>query len=259
MKAISGITDPEVLVNTYWTNIGELVRVQNYVALSRRGSSRRLTCHTLVAIHPGHQPLDAAPASSEIDGWRTRGTRLRKRPVFIDDLPSRLLPNDPGWFYLEGFGSLVALPQYDQGEGLNVTVTLFPAGDGVDSAMIPMLHWQAGLFGRGTQNLVLRNQLADALAALDRELRAVGEIQRTLLPDALPTIAGFEFAAYYQTSARAAATTMISSLSTAANAGCSSPMSPATARRPRWSWPSRTPLPTHTPTRRRRRRHCLDI
>ena len=69
--------------------------------------------------------------------------------------------------------------------------------------MIPMLHWQSGLFGRGTQNLVLRNQLAAALAALDRELQVVGEIQRSLLPEALPRVPGFELAAYYQTSARA--------------------------------------------------------
>ena len=44
------------------------------------------------------------------------------RPVIIDDLPARLLPDDPGRFYLEGFQNLVALPQYDNGEGLNVTV-----------------------------------------------------------------------------------------------------------------------------------------
>jgi sigma-B regulation protein RsbU (phosphoserine phosphatase) len=69
--------------------------------------------------------------------------------------------------------------------------------------MVPILHWQAGLFGRGTQNLVLRNQLASALAALDREMHAVGDIQRSLLPDRLPTIPGFELAAYYQTSAQA--------------------------------------------------------
>jgi sigma-B regulation protein RsbU (phosphoserine phosphatase) len=69
--------------------------------------------------------------------------------------------------------------------------------------MIPMLHWQAGLFGRGTQNLVLRNQLTDALDLLNRELEVVGAIQRSLLPDALPAIPGFEMAADYQTSARA--------------------------------------------------------
>ena len=66
-----------------------------------------------------------------------------------------------------------------------------------------MLHWQSGLFGRGTQNLVLKNQLGDALDALDTELKAVGNIQRSLLPEALPKITGFELEAYYQTSARA--------------------------------------------------------
>jgi sigma-B regulation protein RsbU (phosphoserine phosphatase) len=125
------------------------------------------------------------------------------RPVIIDDLPARLAADDPGRFYLEGFERLVALPQYDDGEGLNVTAMLLPPGVAPDPTMIPMLHWQAGLFGRGTQNLVLRNQLGGALAALDRELQAVGEIQRSLLPEALPAVPGFELAAYYNTSARA--------------------------------------------------------
>src|SRR5207253_1291004 len=99
---------------------------------------------------------------------------------------------DPGRFYLEGFERLIALPQYDGGETLNVTVMLLPPGVEINTAMIPMLHWQAGLFGRGTQNLVLRNQLAAALAALDRELQVVGEIQRSLLPETLPSIPGFK-------------------------------------------------------------------
>ena len=34
----------------------------------------------------------------------------------------------PADFYLEGFQALVALPQYDDGEGLNVTVMLLPPG-----------------------------------------------------------------------------------------------------------------------------------
>jgi sigma-B regulation protein RsbU (phosphoserine phosphatase) len=69
--------------------------------------------------------------------------------------------------------------------------------------MVPILHWQSGLMGRGTQNLVLRNQLAEALEKLNAELQVVGDIQRSLLPDFLPAIPGFEIDAYYQTSARA--------------------------------------------------------
>jgi sigma-B regulation protein RsbU (phosphoserine phosphatase) len=98
---------------------------------------------------------------------------------------------------------LIALPQYDNGEALNVTCMLLPAGVEPDMSMIPILHWQSGLFGRGTQNLVLRNQLATALNTLDRELQIVGEIQRSLLPSRLPEIPGFDLAAFYQTSARA--------------------------------------------------------
>ena len=36
MKAISGVTDPQELVDVYWDGIGELVQVGDYVSLSRR-------------------------------------------------------------------------------------------------------------------------------------------------------------------------------------------------------------------------------
>jgi sigma-B regulation protein RsbU (phosphoserine phosphatase) len=204
MRAISNITDPEDLVEAYWNGIGEMVPVLDYVSLSRRGveppdylitRSSRFTEH----LNPWTQ-RDLLP--------RMRGGLLGElvyanKPVIIDDLPARLKADDPGWFYLQGFERLVALPQYDGAEGLNVSVMLIPPGFEADPAIIPILHWQAGLFGRGTTNLVLRNQLASALEALDRELQAVGEIQRSLLPATLPDIPGFELAAHYQTSARA--------------------------------------------------------
>jgi sigma-B regulation protein RsbU (phosphoserine phosphatase) len=204
MKAISGVTDPEELVNVYWQGIGELVPVVDYVSLSRRNveppyylitRSSRFTEH----LNPWTQ-RDRLP---RLSGGILGELAYANRPVIIDDLASRLRSDDPGYFYLQGCERLVALPQYDEGEGLNVTVMLLPPGFEQDQAMIPVLHWQAGLFGRGTQNLVLRNQLAAALAALDSELQTVGEIQRSLLPEKLPSIPGFELAAYYQTSARA--------------------------------------------------------
>jgi len=204
MKAISGVTDPEELVEVYWNGIGELVPVVEYVALSRRNveppdylitRSSRFTEH----FNPWTQ-RDRLP---QLRGGLLGELAYANQPVIIDDLPARLAADDPGRFYLEGMQRLVALPHYDNGEGVNISVMLFPADFPQDPAMIPMLHWQGGLFGRGTHNLVLRNQLADALAALDRELQAVGEIQRSLLPETLPPIPGFEVATYYNTSARA--------------------------------------------------------
>jgi sigma-B regulation protein RsbU (phosphoserine phosphatase) len=204
MRAISGVTDPEELVDVYWNNIGELIEVGDYVAVSRRGVEP-----------PGYLVTRSSRFTEHFNPWTQRDRLPRmsggllgeiayaNRPVIIDDVPARLRDDDPAHFYLEGFQSLVALPNYDGGEGLNVTVMLFPRERAFDPAMIPVLHWQSGLFGRGTQNLVLRNQLAAALALLDRELQVVGQIQRALLPEALPSIPGFELAAHYLTSARA--------------------------------------------------------
>jgi len=204
MKAISGVTDPEKLIEIYWDGIGELVSVEDYVAVSRR--------HTQP---PEYLVTRSSRFTEHFNPWKQREQlpRLRggllgeilygNRPVVIEDLPARLAADDPARFYLEGFQSAVALPQYDGGEGLNLTVMLFPAGADINHKMIPMMHWQGGLFGRGTQNLVLRNQLSDALARLDRELEVVGTIQRSLLPERMPDIPGYELAADYETSSQA--------------------------------------------------------
>jgi sigma-B regulation protein RsbU (phosphoserine phosphatase) len=204
MKAISGIRDPEELVSVYWNGIGELISVDDYVAVSRRGEaspfyrvtrSSRFTEHVNPWTHRERLPRLAGGLLGRI--------AYANEPVIIENLAEQLQPDDPAYFYLEGFSTLVALPQYDGGESLNVTVMLFPPGVELDHSMIPMMHWQSGLFGRGTQNLVLRNQLSTALSALDRELKVVGEIQRSLLPRELPQMPGFDLAAFYETSARA--------------------------------------------------------
>jgi phosphoserine phosphatase RsbU/P len=204
MRAISGITDPEELVAEYWGGIGDLMPNEDYVAVSRRGEEPPFYVVTRSSRFAEHfNPWTQRDRLPRLSSGLLGEIAYANRPVIIDDLPARLAADDPGRFYLEGFEKLIALPQYDGGEGLNVTMLLVPAGMEFDDTMIPMLHWQAGLFGRGTTNLVLRNQLAGALSSLDQELKVVGDIQRSLLPSELPSIAGFELAAHYMTSARA--------------------------------------------------------
>jgi sigma-B regulation protein RsbU (phosphoserine phosphatase) len=204
MKAISGVTDPEELVDVYWKNIGDLIPVMDYVALSRRNiepPNYLITRSSRFAEH--FNPWTQRDRLPRLSGGLLGELVFANQPVIIEDVPARLAADDPGRFYLEGVQSLIALPQYDGGESLNVTAMLLPPGKELDLTMIPMLHWQSGLFGRGTQNLVLRNELARTLAMLDRELKVVGDIQRSLLPKELPPIPGFEMAVHYATSARA--------------------------------------------------------
>lgn len=204
MKSVSGITDPNQMVEVYWDGVGELWPMDNYLSLSRRGveppkylitRSSRFTEHFNPWTQRERLPLLSGGILGEV--------AYADKPLVMADLDKRLAKDDPAWFYLEGFHTLIALPQYEDGKGLNVGISLLAPGEEFDEAMLPMMHWQAGLFGRGTQNLVLRNQLALALSNLDRELQAVGEIQRSLLPKELPRIDGYDIAAWYQTSARA--------------------------------------------------------
>jgi sigma-B regulation protein RsbU (phosphoserine phosphatase) len=205
MKAISDVTDPDELVKMYWDGIGELLPpVDDYCSVSRRGVDPPYYLITRSSRFKEHfNPWTQRDRLPRLSGGLVGEIVFANKPLLIDDLPARLKRDDPAWFYLEGFGSLLALPQYDGGEALNVSMTLMPPGFELDRSSIPMLHWQAGLFGRGTQNLVLRNQLSAAHAALDRELQVVGDIQRSLLPRELPAIPGFELAAHYVTSTRA--------------------------------------------------------
>lgn len=206
MKAISGVTDPEEFVTLYWEGIGELLPIHDYVSASRRNEQKPdyvITRSSRFTESESFNPWTQRDRLPRMSGGLISEIIYGNRPMIIEDLPTRLAADDPAHFFLQGFQSAIALPQYDKGEALNVTLMLLPPGLEVDRAVIPMIHWQGSLFGRGTQNLVLRNQLTTALKSLDDELKVVGDIQRSLLPSTLPSIEGFELAAHYQTSARA--------------------------------------------------------
>ncbi len=204
MRAVSDVRDPNELVRIYWDGIHELLPIENYLALSRRGVEPPWYLVTRSSRFRRHfNPWTERERLPRLRGGLLGEIAYADRPLVIDDIPSRLSGDDPGRYYLEGFQTLVALPNYDQGQGLNVGITLFEPGKEFQRSVVPMMHWQAGLFGRGTQNQVLRNQLQDALGELERELQTVADIQRSLLPRELPEIPGLELAADYVTSARA--------------------------------------------------------
>lgn len=204
MKAVSGIVDPNELVDKYWEGMGELLPGEHYLALSLRDvtypnyvitRSSRFTTH--------FNPWTEREKLPVLSGGLLGEIAYADKPVVIDNLPPLLKPDDPAYFYLEGFQVLVASPQYENGVTTNVAISLYLPDEEFDPSLLPLMHLQTSLFGRGTRNLVLRNQLAAALEALDRELKVVGEIQRSLLPQRLPDLPGYEMAAHYETSQRA--------------------------------------------------------
>lgn len=204
MRDVSDINDPDQLVQKYWDGVHDLFPVEHYLSLSRRGVEPPEFLVTRSSRFTEHfNPWTQRERLPRLTGGLLGEVVYANKPLVIEDLPARLSKDDPGYFYLQGFQSLIALPNYENGKGLNVGVSLFEPGVEFDRSMVPMMHWQAGLFGRGTQSLVLRNQLSAALDALDRELHVVAQIQRSLLPSTLPDVPGFKLDTFYQTSSKA--------------------------------------------------------
>lgn len=202
MREMSIQTDPQEMVNIYGERIGQLYVSGGFVSVSRRGLTS-----------PKYKITRASAWEEDIDPWRD-GHRLpiydrgflgdliyAGKPTLIRDL--RVPDDDPAKPLLEGYGSLLAIPHFDKGEALNMVAVLRKPKDGFELERIPEQVFVSALFGRATANLVLNRQLTEANQSLDREMRVVADIQRSLLPTDLPQVKGLDIAAFYQTSKNA--------------------------------------------------------
>lgn len=202
MREMSSHADPQTMVRAYGERVRSIQANDGFIAVSRRGLApgqyrvTRATAHT-TPIDPWKDGAKIPISTQGILGrWISEGL-----PRLIQDFV--VPPDDP---YAPLFGaarSVAIIPQFDNGEVLNMVVVLKNTPNGFDPERFPELFWQSNLFGRATASLVLSKQLKDALGAIDRELRVVADIQRSLLPTELPTCAGLDIATHYQTSKQA--------------------------------------------------------
>jgi sigma-B regulation protein RsbU (phosphoserine phosphatase) len=211
MREISRQTDPQAMVQAYSLRMRKIMPSDGFVSLSRRdlpAPQYRITRSSTWdrSVNPWQQRQQLP-----VFEWGLLGELLYgNEPVIIDDVPSRLSADEPAMQFLEGMGSLVAVPLFDQGVALNMVVLMRAAKGAFRREQLPEHVWMANLFGRATHNLVLSGDLKRAgdevrraYDAVDRELQSVAEIQRSLLPSTLPDIPTLDVAAHYQTSRRA--------------------------------------------------------
>ena len=98
---------------------------------------------------------------------------------------------------------MTAIPLFDQGIAMNMVVVMRKEPFAFRRNVLAEHVWVSNMFGRATQTLVLSERLQEAYEAVDREMKAVADIQRSLLPAGLPEIPTLDLAAHYQTSQRA--------------------------------------------------------
>ncbi len=202
MQEMSRGTDPQEMVRAYGRRVSKMRPVDRRLSLSRRD----------VTPPKFHITRDSA-TTDEINPWKEKhllplisGGVLAEllyegRPVILDDF--RTQDGDPAAEYLREFRSLMMIPMLDGGDSLNAVVMLKYESHGFDPEDLPETFWIANLFGRATHNLVLKEQIKEAYESIDRELKVVGKIQRSLLPRETPKVATLDLAAHYRTSTRA--------------------------------------------------------
>lgn len=202
MQEVSRQTDPLELVRVYASAVGKLYGSDRLITLSRRGLEA-----------PWYRVTRDSRQSEQFDPWRQRDRLPLLREGYLGELlyagePRAILDlkvpdSDPTSGYFEGMRALCAFPHWDDGVALNMSLRMYADPTRLDVRQFPNMLWQSNLFGRTTGNLVLRRELREAYDALDREMKVVGDIQRSLLPTDLPAIPGLELAASYQTSTQA--------------------------------------------------------
>jgi sigma-B regulation protein RsbU (phosphoserine phosphatase) len=201
MREMSRQDDPQAMVRTYGSRIRKLMPAGRWLSISRRGLDS-----------PRYRITRSSTWTEEVDPWKQTG-RLPMleggllgsllyggEPRLIVDIEPMLSEDDPAFDYLDGFRSLVAMPHYEQGVAINMVILLEREPSAFDPEKFPEWFWTSSLFGRLTHNLVLREELRRAYEILEREMRVVADIQRSLLPRELPAIPGLELGTYYQTS-----------------------------------------------------------
>ena len=203
MRELSNQTDPQAMVREYYARMRQVnPHIDRRLAMSRRGLE-----------YPQFRITRYSEWNDDIDPWKEQerlpllsGGILAEliygnEPRIINDLV--VSSDDPAAPYLADQRSLQAIPLMDQGKSLNMSLHTRRVPDGFSYEKLPEAVWLANLFGRATSNLVLAGQLKSAYEEIDRELKVVARIQRSLLPAQLPEIANLRLAAHYQTARRA--------------------------------------------------------
>lgn len=202
MREMSEQSDPQMMVQTYGKRMRQISPSDGSLSLSRRDLAYpyyRITRSS--KWDPNFNPWKSRDQLPLLKGGLIAELIYGEQPVVIDDI--QFSEDDPAIEYFRGHRSLVAIPLFDQGHALNMVVQFRNAPAAFDRTFLPEHCWMANLFGRATQTLVLSGELRSAYEAVDREMKVVEDIQRSLLPTEVPEIPTLDMAVHYQTSRRA--------------------------------------------------------
>ena len=201
--AISRATEPNEVLRVFGEGIRKLEGSRGYISLSTRG------------LKPGEYKItrllkgdDQMMDLSEANPWAEWDGIPVQRGGFLAEIIRQAYPEIIHNMYLKGdpvlgdilaeYGSMMAIPLFDNGEPLNWAILLREGPEDYSVADLEEVILRANLVGTTVLNVMAAKTLREANEANRREVDQIARIQKALLPRELPEIPGITLGAHYE-------------------------------------------------------------
>lgn len=201
--ALSRAKTPREVLRDFSRGITQLQGVRGYISLSTRGLKPGEYRITRLITDESVADIDVA------DPWRNRDELQIQTGGFLGEIIRQAypeiihhldIPDDPViGNALAEFGSLMAIPLFDDGEPLNWAILLRRDPEGYTVADLEENILRTNLVGTTVRNVLAADELREAHEEIRAEVQQIADIQRALLPDPLPDIPGVSLGASYET------------------------------------------------------------
>ncbi len=201
VAALSRAEDANEVLRAFSEGFARIYGPQGYVSISTRG------------LAPGEYKItrlidDDVPANmTRADPWKDWSRLPTHRGGFLGTIIRSAYPQVVHNLYLRGdpvvgdalakYGSMLAIPLFDDGEPLNWSITFREDAAGFSLRDLEETLLRSNLGGASVKNTIITRQLKEAHAALRREVEQIASIQKALLPASIPDIPGLDIDVSY--------------------------------------------------------------
>ncbi|MFO0873092.1 MAG: PP2C family protein-serine/threonine phosphatase [Phycisphaerales bacterium] len=203
VEQLSRATEPTEVQRVFARGIRQLNPVDGFISVSCRGLAAGTYKITRMSLDP-----DAL-----VNNWGDPWRNFASMPTHTGGLIGELIANDQPKLLqqldvrddpvldhrIAGFGSLIAVPLFDNGHALNWAISLRRSPEGFSLEDLEEGILRGNLVGGTVRTVVLAKQLRDANARIQDEVERIARIQQALLPERMPEIPGVSLASSYAT------------------------------------------------------------
>jgi len=205
--SLSRAKSPNEVLKEFSAGVRKLEGPRGYVSLSTRNLAPGEYRITRLLVEEDFDDIDHG------NPWRDGGTLPVHTGGLFGDIIAR---EEPRIFHhlrvlgdpvvgdaLAEYGSMLAIPLFDDGRALNWAIMLKREPDGYTERDLEEAILRGNLVGTSVRNVLAAQQLRAANARVQREVEQIARIQRSLLPPELPNIPGVSLGVSFETFDRA--------------------------------------------------------